>query len=304
LKEIHEIRGIVMPILTPFDDDGELDEPMGCELADFLIAAGVHARFLLGSFGQGPVMRADQRKRYAEVIIKRVRGRVPVIVHVGTADAYSTAELGLHAKSLGCDAIAVVGPYYYSDHTEYEIMEHFKEVGARVKMPMIIYNNPPYSGYDITPPMMLRLKEQVPEIFGAKISADSLETALSYLAQLPSDFSIFGLASSLMPGALYGMRGTIVPPWVAYPELAVSLWNALEAKDLEQALRVQMKINELQAALRPLGRIYGRAVQCETVRARGFAVKKFPRWTTKPLSPEHREILIGALRKAGLSVAV
>jgi dihydrodipicolinate synthase/N-acetylneuraminate lyase len=302
LKEIHEIRGIVMPILTPFDDDGELDEPMGCELADFLIGAGVHALFLLGSFGQGPVMRADQRKRFAEVIIKRVGGRVPVIVHVGTADAYSTAELGLHAKSLGCDAIAVVGPYYYSDHTEYEIMEHFKEVGERVKMPMLVYNNPPYSGYDITPPMMLRLKEQVPEIFGAKISADSLETALSYLAQLPSDFSIFGLASSLMPGALYGMRGTIVPPWVAYPELAVSLWNALEAKDLEQAWRVQMKINELQAALRPLGRIYGRAVQCETVRARGFAVKKFPRWATKPLSLEHKAILAGAMSKAGLAV--
>src|SRR5258706_5709460 len=259
-----------MPILTPFDERGELDEPVGCALADFLIGAGVNALFLLGSFGQGPVMRADQRKRFAEVMMQHVGGRVPVVVHVGTADAYSTAELGLHAKSLGCDAIAVVGPYYYSDHTEYEVLEHFKEVGARVKMPMLIYNNPPYSGYDITPAMMLRLKEEVPEIFGAKLSADSLETALSYLGQLPKEFAVFGLASSLMPGALYGMRGTIVPPWVAYPELAVALWSALEAKDLDPALRAQTKINQLQAALRPLGRIYGRAVQCETVRAPGL----------------------------------
>jgi dihydrodipicolinate synthase/N-acetylneuraminate lyase len=301
---LKEIKGIVMPILTPFKEDGELDEPMGCELVDFLIGAGVHALFLLGSFGQGPVMRTDQRKRFAEVIIKHVRGRVPIVVHVGTADSYSTAELGLHAKSAGCDAIAVVGPYYYSDHTEYEIMEHFKEVGRRVGMPMLIYNNPPYSGYDITPAMMLRLKEQVPQIFGAKLSADSLETALNYLNQLPSDFSIFGLASSLMPGALYGIRGTIVPPWIAFPELAVALWRALEAKKLDEALQLQIKINGLQTALRPLGRIYGRAVQCETVRARGFAVKKFPRWTTKPLLPEHREALVGAMRQAGLSIAV
>jgi dihydrodipicolinate synthase/N-acetylneuraminate lyase len=302
LKDAKDIKGIVMPILTPFKEDGELDEPMGRELADFLIGAGVHALFLLGSFGQGPVMRTDQRKRYAEVIIEHVRGRVPVIIHVGTADSYSTAELGLHAQSAGADAVAVVGPYYYSDHTEYEIMEHFKEVGARVKMPMIIYNNPPYSGYDITPPMMLRLKEQVPQIFGTKLSADSLETALNYLNQLPRDFSIFGLASSIMPGALYGIRGTIVPPWVAFPELAVALWRALEAKKLDEALQWQMKINELQTALRPLGRIYGRAIQCETVRARGFAVKKFPRWTTKPLLPEHRELLTSAMSKAGLSV--
>jgi dihydrodipicolinate synthase/N-acetylneuraminate lyase len=301
---LKDIKGIVMPILTPFQEDGELDEPMGCALADFLIGAGVHALFLLGSFGQGPVMRIDQRKRFAEVIIKHVRGRVPVVVHVGTADSYSTAELGLHAQSSGADALAVVGPYYYSDHTEYEIMEHFKEVGQRVGMPMLIYNNPPYSGYDITPPMMLRLKEQVPQIFGTKLSADSLETALNYLNQLPHDFSIFGLASSLMPGALYGVRGTIVPPWVAFPELGVALWRALEAKKLEEALQWQMKINELQTSLRPLGRIYGRAIQCETVRARGFAVKKFPRWTTKPLLPEHRETLAAAMRRAGLSVAV
>ncbi len=301
---MKDIKGIVMPILTPFQEDGELDEPMGCALADFLIGAGVHALFLLGSFGQGPVMRIDQRKRFAEVIIKHVRGRVPIVVHVGTADSYSTAELGLHAKSAGCDAIAVVGPYYYNDHTEYEIMEHFKEVGRRVEIPMLIYNNPPYSGYDITPPMMLRLKEQIPQIFGTKLSADSLETALNYLNQLPSDFSIFGLASSLMPGALYGIRGTIVPPWVAFPELAVALWRALEEKKLEEALQLQTKINQLQTALRPLGRIYGRAVQCESVRVRGFAVKKFPRWTTKPLSSNDREILVGAMRRAGLSVAV
>jgi len=299
---LKEIKGIVMPILTPFKEDGELDEAMGCEIADFLIGAGVHALFLLGSFGQGPVMRVDQRKRFAEVIIKQVRGRVPIVVHVGTADSYSTVELGLHAKSLGCEAIAVVGPYYYSDHTEYEITEHYKEVGRQVGMPMMIYNNPPYSGYDITPAMMLRLKERVPQIFGTKISADSLEIALNYLQQLPKEFAIYGLASALLPGALYGIRGTIVPPMIAYPELGVALWRALEAKNLEEALLQQMKINELQKTLRTLGRVYGRGVQCEAVRLRGFAVKKFPRWTTKPLSSEDKTVLAHALRQAGLSV--
>jgi dihydrodipicolinate synthase/N-acetylneuraminate lyase len=297
---LKEIKGIVMPIMTPFNEDGELDEPLGCELADFLIGAGVHALFLLGSFGQGPVMRIDQRKRFAEVIIKHVRGRVPVVVHVGTADAYSTAELGLHAKSAGSDAIAVVGPYYYSDHTEYEIMEHFKEVGQRVGMPMMIYNNPPYSGYDIPPPMMLRLKEQVPHIFGMKLSADSLEAALSYLQHLPKDFAIYGLASALLPGALYGIRGTIVPTMISFPELAVSLWRALEERKLDEALALQTKMNEIRSAMRALRRTYGEAVQREAIRLRGVAVKKFPRWTTRSFSPEDRKVLAQALRNAGV----
>jgi len=299
---VKEIKGIVMPIMTPFEIDGELDEPMGCALADFLIGAGVHALFLLGSFGQGPVLRIDQRKRFAEVMIKHVRGRVPVVVHVGTADSYSTAELGLHAQSAGADAIAVVGPYYYSDHTEYEIMEHFKEVGQRVGMPMMVYNNPPYSGYDIPPPMMLRLRENVPQIFGMKLSADSLEAALNYLQHMPREFDVYGLASALLPGALYGIRGTIVPTMISFPELAVSLWRALEEKNLDEALALQTRLNGIRNVMRELRRTYGEAVQLEAVRLRGLAVKKFPRWTTKPFSSADRTALAQALRHGGVPI--
>jgi dihydrodipicolinate synthase/N-acetylneuraminate lyase len=300
---VKEIKGIVMPIMTPFEIDGELDESMGCALADFLIGAGVHALFMLGSFGQGPVLRMDQRKRFAEVMIKHVRRRVPVIVHVGTADSYSTAELGLHAKAAGADAIAVVGPYYYSDHTEYEILEHFKEVGQRVGMPMMVYNNPPYSGYDIPPPMMLRLKENVPEIFGMKLSADSLEAALNYLQHMPKEFAVYGLASALLPGALYGIRGTIVPTMISFPELAVSLWRALEEKNLDEALALQTKMNQVRSTMRTLRRAYGEAVQREAIGLRGLPVKRFPRWTTRPCLPEDRDALAQALREAGVPIA-
>lgn len=298
-----DIKGIVMPLPTPFREDGELDEALGCALADFEIGAGVNALFLLGSFGQGPVMREDQRKRYAETIMRHVRGRVPVIIHVGTADIYSTVELGLHAKSLNCDAIAVVAPYYYSDHTEFEVVEHFKEVGQRVAAPMLVYNNAEYSGYDISPALMLKLHQEVPQIFGTKLSTNSFETALRYLAQLPKDFAVYGLSSALMPAAFYGIRGTIVPPQSAYPELAVALWRAIEARDMPTALQHQMTINTLSETTSRLGRIYGRAVQCEALRLRGFAIERFPRWKTKPLSEADREILRAALEKAGVPVA-
>jgi 4-hydroxy-tetrahydrodipicolinate synthase len=299
---VKEIKGIILPLLTPLTEDGELDERLGCELADFVLSAGVHALFLLGSFGQGPVLRTDQRKRFAEVIVKHVRGRVPVIVHVGTADIYSTVDLGLHARAIECDAIGAVGPYYYSDHSEFEIFEHFRELGRRTEMPLLIYNNPPYQGYDINPAMMLRLKEQVPQIFGTKLAADSLETALAYLSQLPEEFSIFGLASALMPGALYGVRGTIIPPMNAFPELAVALWNALEERRFEEALRLQQQINDLRGSMRKLVRTYGLATHCEAVRLRGFPIKKFPRWTTKAILDSDREFLRNVFRENGIDV--
>jgi 4-hydroxy-tetrahydrodipicolinate synthase len=299
---VKAIKGIILPLLTPLTEDGEIDERLGCDLADFVLGAGVHALFLLGSFGQGPVLRAEQRKRFAEVIVKHVRGRVPVIVHVGTADIYSTVDLGMHARSIGCDAIAAVGPYYYSDHSEFEIFEHFRELARRTEMPLLIYNNPPYQGYDITPAMMLRLKEEIPQLFGTKLAADSLETALTYLSQLPQDFAIYGLASALMPGALYGVRGTIIPPMNAFPELAVALWKAMEDRRLEEAFKLQKQINDLRGNMRKLVRAYGLATHCEAVRLRGFPIKKFPRWTTKAMADSDRELLRQVFRDNGLDV--
>jgi dihydrodipicolinate synthase/N-acetylneuraminate lyase len=299
----RDIKGIVVPLPTPFKLDGELDDQLACEIADFEIAAGVNALFLLGSFGQGPVMRLDQRKKMAETVMRHVDGRVPVIIHVGTADVFSTVELGLHAKTTGCAAVAIVGPYYYSDHNEYEIIEHFKEAGEKIGMSVLIYNNPEYSGYDMSPALMRRLKDEAPGIFGAKLSTNSFETALRYLAEMPPDFSLFGLASSFMPAALYGMRGSIVPSQSSYPELPVAMWRAMQSGDLDAALKIQMRINTLSRTVSQLSKTYGRAAQCEALRMRGFKIQRFPRWKTKEMSAKDRQLLRDAMMQAGVPVA-
>ena len=121
-------EGILVPLITTFDHQGELDVPVLQEMAEFLVRSGVHGLFILGSAGQGPVMTMAQRQRAAEAVIQQVRGRVPVVTHVGCADTGATVELALHAKAFGSSAIAVIPPYYYSDHTEFEILEHFVAV--------------------------------------------------------------------------------------------------------------------------------------------------------------------------------
>jgi dihydrodipicolinate synthase/N-acetylneuraminate lyase len=150
---------------------------------------------------------------------------------------------------------------------------------------------------------MLRLKENVPQIFGVKISADSLELALNYVQQLPKDIGVYGLASALLPGALYGIRGTIVPTMISFPELAVSLWRALEEKNLDEALALQTRMNQIRNTMRTLRRTYGEAVQREAIGLRGLPVKRFPRWTTRSFSPEDRDALARALREAGVPIA-
>ena len=125
------IKGIVIPVITPFEHDGTADEPMLRKLVDFYVEAGVQGLFMLGSSGQGPAMSMAERKRTAEIAVDQNAGRAPLIVHVGTADTESTVELARHAAEHGVDGIGVIPPYYYSDHSEYELMAHFKAVAER-----------------------------------------------------------------------------------------------------------------------------------------------------------------------------
>ena len=124
-------RGIFIPTLTTFDDDGEVDFDLLGEMLEFHIAAGVHGLFVLGSTGMGPVMTTEQRVATAEFVMERVRGRLPVIMHAGTADVQTTIRLAQHAQGLGVDGVAVVPPYYFTDHTAWEITAHYKAVARR-----------------------------------------------------------------------------------------------------------------------------------------------------------------------------
>jgi 4-hydroxy-tetrahydrodipicolinate synthase len=294
---------MVMPVPTPFMENGEVDEKVFEELLDFYLSSGVNALFINGSFGQGPAMAVEQRKRTAEIAVKRVVRRIPVMIHIGTADPFTSSELGLHARSIGADAVGIVGPYYYSDHNEYEVIEHYRAVDQVTQLPVMVYNNPAYSGYDITPAMVSRLLEAVPRIFGSKLAKGSIPEAQRHLRAVGKHFSLFAPASNMFPGMLVGITGTISPPLSAAPEIGVKLVKAIDEGDWERATREQVKILEFLAATEPLFSSFGRGSQREALRLRGFDIKRFPRWTAKPLTEEARQAIKSSLEKAGISIS-
>jgi len=284
------VKGLVMPIPAVFDGKGEPDLPMVEKLTDWYLDCGVHGFFVLGSQGQGPACRIDQRKAVAETIVRRVNKRVPVIVQVGAVEPYTSIELGLHAKEIGADGIGVVGPYYYSDRNEWELIEHYKVVDKAVGMPMLLYNNPEYSGYPIPPAMMAKLREAVPNIFAAKLAMGNIDQAVNYLRVLSREFIIFIPITQMLPGMLIGVAGSIAAGSpVTVPEIGVQLIEAIWAQDYDRAQKLQVLLlehGERMAAIRQ----YGRRITLEGLRLRGLAVKEYPRWPTKPLSAEHQKL--------------
>jgi dihydrodipicolinate synthase/N-acetylneuraminate lyase len=284
------VKGLIMPIPAVFDGKGEPDLAMMERLTDWYLDAGVHGFFILGSQGQGPACRIDQRKAIAAAVVRRVSKRVPCIVQIGAVEPYTSIELGLHAKEIGADAIGVVGPYYYSDRNEWELTEHYRMVDKAVDMPMLLYNNPEYSGYPITPAMMKNLRDAVPNVFGAKLAMGNVNLAINYLRVLSREFVIFIPIGQMLPGMLIGVAGSIAAGSpVTVPEIGVQLIEAVWASDYDRARKIQVLLLQHNERMAPI-RSYGRRITLEGLRLRGLAVKEFPRWPTRPLSAEHQKL--------------
>ena len=293
------IKGVLVPLITPFDEKERVDESMMRQLVDFYVKAAVQGLFVLGSSGQGPAMSITERKKAAEVALAQARAQIPVIIHVGTADAQSTVELAVHAAEKGAVAVGVVPPYYYSDHTEYEIISHYRSVADAVKLPIYIYENPKYSGISIPPELAKRMKDAIPSIRGIKV-AYGAGALLEYVRLFPPDVSVFTGNADLFGLVPFGLAGMINPPTSFLPELCVSLWRALDEKKYDKAVEIQQRVNTAARLVGSALRRYGRTALGEVFRMRGFAVKRFPKWDTQPMPKEACEALFKELKESGL----
>ena len=292
------LRGVVIPVITPFEDDGSVDEATLRRLVDFYLGSSVQGLFALGSSGQGPAMSTAERKQAAEIIIDQAAGRCPVIVHVGTADTPTTVELAEHAAQHGAQGIGVIPPYYYCDQPQSAVLEHFRAVGQAVPLPILIYENPKYSGISVSPQFGAEMKEAVPTIGGMKV-AYGVGPMLDFVKLFPDDVSVFTGNADIFGLVPFGVAGMINPPTSFMPELCVALWQALDGNDYAAAVGLQARVNSLAQTVIANIKRHGRGTVAETFRLRGIPVKRFPRWDTKPLPPEARAAIRRDLAAGG-----
>lgn len=300
-----KLEGILIPMPTVFKEDGAIDETGVDALVDFYLAAGVQGFFALGTHGQGMVMEIEERKKTAERIVRRVRGRAPIVLHVGTANTYSSIELAKHGAALAVNALALVPPYYYP-HNDYEVFAHYQAVAKAVPgVPLFIYDNTETTRVHITPPKVLKVQEAIAPspLAGIKVSFVPFDQLLGYIFKLPSSIGIFpGSILSLFSGYSLGVRGAIHPPTTPFPEICVKMFLALKNGKLEEARKLH---DQLAAVGQVVGRYlgdHGRGVFGEIMRLRGLPVKRFPRWDCLPMTQQQREDLRKGLIETGVTL--
>ena len=199
-----------------------------------------------GSYGSGPIMTVDQRKQAIEIVAENVDGRIPVVLHAGDPDTYTTIELARHAESVGVAAIASLTPYYYL-HGPAEVDAHFLRLIDAVSTPVFLYNNPKYTNFCVTAEQVARLAEQ--GLAGIKDSSANIQLFYALVAATSgtADFQVLvGSQTILLPALVGGGRGCISGLSNLYPKVVNGIFAAAVEGDFDRALALQREANELR----------------------------------------------------------
>ncbi len=289
-----QISGIIPPVITSFDQNGNFNEQSQREIIRFLLPH-VQGFYPVGTYGSGPLMVAEERKKVAEVIIDEVAGKVPVIIHVGAASTAQTVELARHAEAAGADAVAAIPPYYYK-YPEKDLLDYFRAILQAVKVPVFAYNNPGLSNNPLTAKIIKTLADE--GLAGLKDSAFDLVTFYEFLYTVtnPNFTHIVGTEAIAAPAVQAGAKGVVSGLANVWPELMAELWSALQANDARQAAQRQLRVNQARAIMK-----YGPTlVVCyEALKMRGVDAG-YPRRPYSLLSEEVREKIKAAFTQMGL----
>jgi len=247
---IPPIKGIVCPMVTPFDELGSIDEGATRSVIDFLLGHGVDVLFPGGTNGEGMLLDVDERKKLAEIVVQHAAGRAPVIIHTGCIATRETVTLTRHARDIGATAAAVIVPYYFSFDDSSLLMHYLTVARAVPDFPIFLYSNPGTTKSDISPALMSRICAEAPNIVGAKISNPDLLRFQEYVACSRDGFMILnGVDGLMLPALSVGSQGQVTGNANVFPEVFCDLYRAFVAGDLETARAKQQLINRIRDLL-------------------------------------------------------
>jgi dihydrodipicolinate synthase/N-acetylneuraminate lyase len=210
------LRGALAAAVTPLRDAGAaLDEEAFAPYVEFLASGGLDGILALGTTGEGILLSAPERRRAAELFLA---GPLPVIVHCGAQTTAETVALAEHAAAAGAAGVAVIGPPYYA-LDDAALLAHFAAAArACAPLPFYVYEFKARSGYAVPIPVLERLRREVENLAGLKVSDRPLEAVEPYLLE---GLDVFVGAEELLP--VRGAAGTVSGLASVFPERVAAL---------------------------------------------------------------------------------
>jgi 4-hydroxy-tetrahydrodipicolinate synthase len=245
-----KLKGIITAMVTPFDENQEINSEATKQLINKLINAGVSGIFILGTNGEFHLLTDDEKVSFAKLVIDEVNKRVPVYVGTGGNSTREVIVLSKRMEALGADALSVITPFFLVP-TQEEVIKHYKAIAESVEIPIILYNIPKNTGMNLESATVAELAK-VKNIAGIKDSSGKIETLQGYIeAVKDEDFCVLSGSDSLILKALeMGASGAIAATSNLITELDVSIYQNFLKGDMEAAEKAQKDIDKLRDVLK------------------------------------------------------
>jgi 4-hydroxy-tetrahydrodipicolinate synthase len=228
---------VVTAMVTPFDDNLQVDWAKTEELIEYLIVEQQSDSLVItGTTGEASTLTDDEKIKLYQFSVKKAAGRCKIIAGSGSNDTGHSIHLTKEAEKAGVDGILLVAPYYNRPSQE-GIYLHFKAIADNTSLPIMLYNIPKRTGVTLSAETTIRLA-QVPNIVATKEASGDIELITNVLRGVPADFKVYsGDDDLIVPILAIGGYGVVsVASHVAGKQLHKMINCFIEGKVQEAAL--------------------------------------------------------------------
>ncbi|MDD4281723.1 MAG: 4-hydroxy-tetrahydrodipicolinate synthase [Candidatus Methanofastidiosa archaeon] len=241
-------RGVYTAIVTPFTDEGNVDEEALRSLVDFQIENGVSGLVPTGTTGESPTLTHDEHVHVIEVVIDQANGKVPVIAGTGSNSTAEAIYMTKKAADAGADATLQVCPYY-NKPTQHSLIQHFTTVANEGGLPVIVYNIQGRTGVNIETATLLSLADHN-NIVGVKEASGNFNQMLDVVRSTPKGFSVLSGDDNLaVPLTIMGGQGVISVLSNFLPKEVSQMVKAALAGNISEAQRAHYQYMDLMKAM-------------------------------------------------------
>lgn len=262
-------HGIITPVLTALDEQENFNPEAYADFIDYLIKAGVHGIFALGTNGEFYAFSQEEKLEIIKTAVQAVDGRVPLYAGTGCITTRETLALTEQVSALGgVDCLSVITPFFTALSQD-DLIRHYTAVARATDLPVLLYNIPARTGNNIGVDTLKKLAA-LDNIIGIKDSSGNFDNTLKYIENTDPRLAVLAGSDSLILWTLQaGGAGAVSGCSNVFPELMTSIYNLFAAGRFAEA-------NEAQKKIRPFRNVMQRgnpnSVVKRAAQLRGFKV--------------------------------
>ena len=245
---MNSIKGSWVALVTPFNQNGEIDFAALEKLVNLHLAAKTDGLVICGTTGESATLCFEEKKALMQAVKKQLAGKIALMFGTGSNETRATCELTGKAAELGAEAVLVVTPYYNKPPQE-GLKQHFKAVAAATSLPVVLYNVPGRTGCNMLADTTLELAE-VKNIVAVKEASGNLDQAMEIIRRAPAGFALLSGEDALnLPIMACGGVGTISVTANVAPVLMKQFNDAALSGDWQTARAIHFKLLDLHRGL-------------------------------------------------------